>query len=199
MSTKFSIVTSAADCCGKPQAVWLAGSSHSSSMEQKETKMVVKGLSSSHGLSLAVAALALATITGLAGTAAATPVTIYSDTFPGSATAPLNGTSPAVGPAGAAWTAGTNWNADGSYSSVGGYQNAFLPFSPAVGKIYTLAATIGPTGTGSGEWIALGFAQSVQTTQPFYSGEINPGPWMFQWQGADGQYSVASGTKITRS
>ncbi|MGC9260737.1 MAG: PEP-CTERM sorting domain-containing protein [Phycisphaerae bacterium] len=60
MSTKFSIVTSAADGCGKPSAIRPMDSSHSSNMERKESFMFSKGLAVSHVFLLATATLVVA-------------------------------------------------------------------------------------------------------------------------------------------
>ena len=56
MSSDTSMVSSAADCCGKPQPIRSVGNTHSSHRERKESKMFINGLSSSRGLSLATAA-----------------------------------------------------------------------------------------------------------------------------------------------
>ncbi len=141
-----------------------------------------------HGTIVAGTVGMAATVLGLS-VVPAWAMTVYSDSFPGSSSSPLNGTSPATDSTGATWSAGANWNADGSYSSAGGYQNAFLPFAPATGEIYTLAATVDPVATGTGKWLALGFAEAAQTSQPFYGSAINPGPWMFQWAVSNGEYS----------
>ena len=75
MSSDTSMVSFAADCCGKLRPVRSAGDTHSSHRERKESNMFTKGLSSSHGFSLAAAALAAVACIGLAGAASASTVT----------------------------------------------------------------------------------------------------------------------------
>ena len=97
MRNKSSIVTSAADGCGKPSSIRsmdnLPSRDHKGA-EYKESFMFSNRLSVSHGCSLAVAALAAVAFAGLAGTASAS--TVYSESFGGSATGPLVGTAPTV-------------------------------------------------------------------------------------------------------
>jgi hypothetical protein len=49
------------------------------------------------------------------------------------------------------------WSTDGTKAVSIGNGNAFLPFTPATGKVYTLSADIQTTGTDSSRYIALGF------------------------------------------
>ena len=75
MSSNTSIVSSAADCRGKPQPARSAGNTHSSHRERKESEMFINGLSGSRGFSPATAALAAVACVGLAGTASANLIT----------------------------------------------------------------------------------------------------------------------------
>ena len=108
-----------------------------------------------------VTTLALAaTVVALGWTVqSASATVIYQDNFPGSSTNPLNGTSPAADSTGATWTA-FMWNADGSVNvpNNSGSVNAYLPFAPASGQIYTLTEGISAT-SGSG-WAGLAFLSS---------------------------------------
>ncbi|MGC9261480.1 MAG: PEP-CTERM sorting domain-containing protein [Phycisphaerae bacterium] len=73
------------------------------------------------------------------------------------------------GPAGNsnAWTApatGTEWLSVGTsgVNANGNNANAFLPFSPSTGYVYTLQATIA-NASGNTNWAALGFLDGVNT------------------------------------
>ena len=128
----------------------------------------------------AVAGAALAILGMTAGPASAT--TIYSDSFPGSSGSPLNGTSPATDATGAAWAAYLI-NADGSVNvpNNSGSLNAYLPFTPTSGQIYTL--TLGINATSGTGWLGLAFLSSgTDLTSgggvPLYQ---NATPWMADW------------------
>ena len=142
--------------------------------------MLHKSLASSSRA--AITGAALAAFAGLAvGTVSAT--TIYSDNFPGSASASLSTTNssgqaapPASGPN---WTISSNsndstgWMANGqstldNYAGVG----AGLPFTPVAGQIYTLSVGFGPVTaasqgnagtrpTGGYGYLAVGFVTST--------------------------------------
>ena len=63
MNTKFGIVTSAADGCGKPSSIRTMDNSHRSNMEQKKEPFMLSNRSSvSHGCSIAAAAIAVGTM-----------------------------------------------------------------------------------------------------------------------------------------
>lgn len=100
--------------------------------------------------------------------------TIYQDSF-SYVTNSLNGSLPD--------TVGTiPWTADSSYSSDGteavanssASANAFLPFVPQPGNLYTLSANIDCTG---GNWIALGFANGNNTGINWQNSPNNPVGW----------------------
>ena len=135
MSSDRSIVSSAADCCGKPRPIRSVGNSVRSHREQKESKMFINGLSSSRGFSLAASALAIAAVAGLAGNASAGMVATnlitngnFSEnaaayvSFPGYSASP-NPTDPT------GWTGtnGVNGPDTGFYPT----SSDNLPFSPA--------------------------------------------------------------------
>ena len=109
-----------------------------------------------------------------------TPVvtTIYLDHFTNDPSGLLNGNPPdTIGSN--TWTAGPAWTSDGT-EAVGNSQNtlasdnAFLPFVPQAGHVYTLSATI-DCQSGSG-WLALGFANGNSTNSDF-QGANNPVGW----------------------
>ncbi len=175
MNFKTSIVTSAADGCGKPSSIRTMDNSHRSIMARKESFMFFNRRSISRSCSFAAAALAAMVAVGLAGTASAS--VIYSDNFPGSSTAALDGTSPATDATAATWSAplalsSGGWAANGSTTNTSTNADALLSFTPVSGNVYTLSATLDPTGLNS-NWIALGFADANSSTPMYTSG----GPW----------------------
>ena len=127
----------------------------------------------------AKALLAGAVLTAFAGLAvgpASASNIIYQDSFTGSSTTPLNGAAPTVGPAGVTWTADPAWNADGSMGANAGWDDAYLPFAPTSGQIYTLSEGISVTAGAAGtnaeyDWMGLVFSQSGALGQaPFTNG-----------------------------
>ncbi len=197
MSNKISIVTSAADGCGKPSSIRPMGnlpSRNHKGAEYKESFMFSNRLSVSHGCSLAVAALAAVAFAGLAGTASAS--TVYSESFGGSATGPLVGTAPTVdNGTSPTWinqysssTTNEDWTANGTITGSvdsngnGALEVAALNLTPVSGHIYTLSANLLPTGYIAGSnandgFVAVGFISGSQTSgvPPFFGGV---GPWM---------------------
>ncbi len=122
---------------------------------------------------------ALAAIAGLLLAAApAGADIIYSESFGGSDTNALSGTSPDIRPGAETWMA-VNWSETGKLN-VFADSNAFLPFTPEAGKLYTLTATLDPktAGIGTSHWLALGFAQSNNTGVDFWASPNNSGPWV---------------------
>ncbi len=135
-------------------------------------------------------------------TTTATPTTIISDTFPASqgvgAGSYLQGATPDVGPAGSTWTTHfynsttsvystptsaqapfiNQIGSSGNYAayfpnSSGGDVDAAIPFTPSGNGILTLTATLYyPGGDG---WVALGFANSAATADPYGQS----GPWAY--------------------
>ena len=165
-----------------PRPIRSVGNSISSPREQKEFLMFPKSFLNSHGSSLAAkAAIAVAAVAALgllASTASAS--TIYSDSFPGSSSVTLNGTTPATDATGATWTADTAWSASGSVdeSTTSGAWNAYLPFTPASGQIYTLSEGINATANAPGatnSWIGLAFLASGALGVPLYANSSGSG------------------------
>jgi len=124
--------------------------------------------------------------------------TIYSDDFSGSGAVLLNGTAPDVRPGSETWSAAIStaanddrrWYANGSKpasttstsGSAGlGNGNAFLPFVPETGKIYTLSILLDPqtvAGTRTDDWFAFGFMPSTATTTAVWPTAAT-NPWVF--------------------
>ncbi len=106
------------------------------------------------------AALALLTIPAQAVTV------LYSDDFSGDGTANLNSTTPDTTIGTNTWSANANIKNNGSVAAVASADAAAgLTFTPTIGKIYTLSATLAaPTGGGtSGSWFAFGFTDVFAT------------------------------------
>ena len=135
-----------------------------------------------HSSSLAARAAAACTTLAMLGMAAGTASgsVIYSDSFPGSSSATLNGTTPAVDTGGATWTADTAWRANGSVdeSITSGAWNAFLPFTPTSGRIYTLSEGINATANAPGtsnSWVGLSFLASGALGVPLFENSSGAG------------------------
>jgi hypothetical protein len=114
---------------------------------------------------------------------------IYQDDFSGLASSPLNGTTPDVTTGSTTWVAGANFAASGkiTYDNVQFGDSVYLPFVPQSGHIYTLSATAAASessyrsGSGNGDWIALGFTQGNATPAARFFNDIpanNPVYWM---------------------
>jgi hypothetical protein len=101
--------------------------------------------------------------------------TLYFDDFSGSNLADLNGTAPDIRPGSETWLAGTAWKADGSAAG-GDNQNAFLPFTPVAGRLYTLSVAADPQ-SASDAWFALGFSTAT-SVNGFYAITLDAGPWL---------------------
>jgi len=102
---------------------------------------------------------------------------IYSESFGGIDANPLNATPPDIRPGSETWVASTLWSETGKKTSSGN-ANAFLPFSPVAGKVYTLKASLNPDVGGGTEWLALGFAQSNDTAVDFWQSPNDASPWV---------------------
>ena len=87
---------------------------------------------------------------------------IYHDSFTRSGA--LNGTSPdVVNTGGATWAAVTGWNTDGANGTAltAGRTSVYLPFAPAVGKIYRLSVDLlVDESSNANAWFTLGFSAS---------------------------------------
>jgi len=112
----------------------------------------------------------------LAGFALATPahavIVIYSEDFTG--TGALHGTAPTTTTDGATWVA-SGWQKNGTITGSGN-NNAFLPFAPESGWLYTLTATLSD---GGGGWTALGFTEFNEVGEGFQGFDVNASPWVF--------------------
>jgi len=97
-----------------------------------------------------------------------TPVVnvIYQDNF-SNVTNSINGNFPdTVG--NAPWIANGQWGSDGTeaVASTTSSANAFLPFIPQAGNVYTLSAAIDCS---SGSWLALGFANGTDVNDQWHT------------------------------
>ncbi len=206
MSNKSSIVTSAADGCGKPSSIRpmdnLPSRDHKGA-EYKESFMFSNRSTIYRGCSLAAATLAAVACIGLAGTAWASTV-IYQDNFSGSSSTPLNGAKPTVdNGTSTAWTAtgGSTAFADSGYTSESNSAGAvaYLNFTPVSGHVYTLSAGLYTTSVYTPDpgwdWLAVGFVLNPTTTSgtSFVFNETAPGAYAFMQVYAPGSAS-ASGT-----
>ncbi|MCG2683825.1 MAG: PEP-CTERM sorting domain-containing protein [Planctomycetales bacterium] len=92
---------------------------------------------------------------------ASADIIIYQDTFTGDGA--VHGTTPDVtlglygGTAGATWVAGAGWTKSGGIATIGAEADAYLPFVPQAGWIYTLSADV--DGISAGNFIGLMFAR----------------------------------------
>ena len=159
-------------------------------------------------------AAALLSFIPLVGTARAQWTnTVYHDTF--NRTALLKGSTPSlanVGNANVSWVAYPGLSTDGAGisvttatpSPVGGisqHNNAFLPFMPQTGHVYTLSVEIQGV-SGGGQWLAFGFAQNALWNDYFAADNIgagwllqranNSGVQIFQGPGTSGDASFSS-------
>jgi len=114
---------------------------------------------------------------GLAMASAQT--TIYSDDFSGSSATDLHAEAPDIRPGSETWSASTLWKSDGTVGSAPVGANAFLPFTPVAGRIYTLSATVDVTST-SDDWLALGFTNGSDVDQYFHVIPNDPAAWMLE-------------------
>ncbi len=103
-----------------------------------------------------------------AALSAGTP--IYEDDFSG--TGDLNATAPDTSPGSETWTASTNWDRnstpDQATNTADANANAFLPFTPDTGKIYTLSMDIDISNS-TDNWVAMGFSSNSSTGTAFYA------------------------------
>jgi hypothetical protein len=174
MNSKSSIVTSAADGCGKPQHALAVGRLVRSHRESHKEFSMFK----SHSLLLAACGGSLLALS--CGSFASASV-IYQDNF--ARTGNLAGTTPAPTDTNSVkWannisgmTATTNGTelilaqASGQY----GVGNGYLTYSPPSSGTITLSAGLisgAVTGTGSGGWGMLGFESSTSLYNPSASG-----------------------------
>lgn len=87
------------------------------------------------------------------------PKRIYSERFDGDASKPLDGR--ALGTDGVVWQADPSWQADG----VGTGKNAYIPFMPESGKVYTLSFEVEFLPRSAG-WLGWGFMKSNPMDKP---------------------------------
>lgn len=90
--------------------------------------------------------------------------TIYRDNFTGSS-GNLNNRLPDTATiASNRWVAASAWRTDGTRATItNATVCAFLPFTPSAGRIYRLSANIECLGTGTADWLAMGYANGTTT------------------------------------
>jgi hypothetical protein len=119
--------------------------------------------------------------------------TIYEDNF-SYVTNSINGVLPdTVG--GLPWVANPQWGSNGGEAAVNTTTpaNAYLPFIPQPGNVYTLSANVDCT---SGSWIALGFANGTDVIDAWQSAS-SPVGWSlarFDYSGQQNQVFMGPGT-----
>jgi len=102
---------------------------------------------------------------------ASKPKRIYSERFDGTAAELLDGRT--LGADGTAWQADPSWKADG----VGKGKNAYIPFEPAPGKVYTLSFEVKFL-PGSAGWLGWGFMKSNPMDAPVLPHSDAPLSWI---------------------
>lgn len=120
--------------------------------------------------------LPLAACSGLALASSAHAATMVFDDFDGNIGTNLVGTTADVG---GTWEGASNadMKADGSISS-GSERSAYQAVTIAVGEVYTLSADV-TLDTGSGAFIAIGFANSPGDGAGAIWSDANPSAWMY--------------------
>ena len=101
------------------------------------------------------------------GSAAMTAGTIYFDDFSG--TGGLDGTAPDIRAGSETWSASAEWalSSGEAVDSVSGAANAFLPFEPVAGMVYTLTMDIDISNS-TQNWVALGFTNNPSQATSFH-------------------------------
>ncbi len=148
---------------------------------------------------MAATFLALLIFAGMAQAQLVTNITIYQDNF--ARTGLLNGSAPdTVNAPGATWFACNNpglnaqLQTDGSEIALtntpgttnGIYLNAFLPFVPQYGHVYTLTCKIRALSGGT-NWLAMGFAVRPLTNTFFSAGNCGAGLMLVRGDGSGAQ------------
>ena len=126
---------------------------------------------------------------------------IYSNAFSGGAVS-INVHAPTVATNYAGGTRCAWWNvlsnsatsyvhADGTVGT--GLTSALLPFTPELGYVYTLTASVTVPTMTAGQWITMGFAEynPLLNTAPdprFGSTYVNGNPWTYLTEGSGGDY-----------
>jgi len=125
---------------------------------------------------------------------------IYQEDFADDTGGPgLHGTKP--NDAGTETWVAANWSETGTLSTTAEDSNAFLPFTPVAGNVYTLTATLNPdvATDAPSHWLALGFTADDLTTSDFWEGTNAAAPWvLFRAQDAfPNVITTFTGTGVT--
>jgi hypothetical protein len=145
--------------------------------------LVVSNLASSNsGTYTVIISNSLGSVASAVEVLVAPPVTniIYQDSFSGSGA--LNGRTPDT--AGTQpWIAAANWTVGSGVATAtaaAGGADAYLPFIPSAGKVYTLSAYLNDAGASA--WLALGYTGADPTTGEWYNA-ADPVGWVLQSAG----------------
>jgi hypothetical protein len=131
---------------------------------------------------------------------AARAYVLYDDTFnrgTGGAPAQLAGSAPTVNPTYATWSAGAGLVTNGAGAvENASYQNATLPIDPVYGDndVFTLQATITPTGGSASDWTALGFSGGETASGGWMASGNDPLAWLLLRTNGGTQSSYGGGT-----
>ena len=105
--------------------------------------------------------------------------TVYFDDFSGSIDDNLHGQAPDTRPGSETWSAYESWKADGTTVNSGNANaNAWVPFTPANDKVYTLSADVNPPTTTKDTWQAIGFSQMVSPPLDGHFITVSSVAWM---------------------
>lgn len=138
------------------------------------------------------------------------PQIIYSNAFNGDAVS-INVHAPSMSTNSAGATSSAWWNvlasSSNSYVLANGtvgtnLTSAFLPFTPELGYVYTLTASVTVPAMTPGRWISLGFAEynPLLNTAPdprFGSTYVNGNPWTYLTEGSGGDFFFPFGSTST--
>ena len=175
MSSDRSMVSSAADCCGKPRPVRSAGNLHSSNMERKESFMFSNRSSVSRGCSLAakvaIAGAALAATLAFITPVKASLISVELG-WAGSGTAAQSGTGPTPAQSGHAVPNGTVAAAPSTGSNNWDY--LATDSSYYTGSNYTAPLTLSAADDSNGNSTNI----SLTYTNTPLAGYPNPNPWI---------------------
>lgn len=107
----------------------------------------------------------------------------YADSFDGKSDEVLDGTVPDVSlNENESWqssSSGEPWMADGTITLRRQSSNAFLPFTPERGKVYSLSVDVRPEGPLGAGFISLGFAATNILDEAFVSKDAKVSPWVY--------------------
>jgi len=151
-----------------------------------------------NGLTIVLVAIGMLGIT--AGTANAQATIIYADSFTRSGA--LHGSAPDTAPGAEMWTADAGWSNNGTQAALSTITaQAYLPFTPSAGKVYTVKATIDTTTGNAGWFLGVGFSPSTvsdawpgNSVGPLMIESLSPGWKAYLTLGTGGSPMATGGT-----